>query len=68
MQKASTSRRASASAVRRARRLRFIAAVRFADGRRQQFSVDNAHDHADARRMVFEELADVASAVIASYR
>lgn len=68
MQKTSTPRRASVPTVRRARRLRFIAAVRFVDGRRQQFSVDNASDHADARRMVFEELSEVASAVIATYR
>lgn len=63
-----TPRRTDRPAARRARRLRFIAAVRFTDGRRQQFSVDNASDHADARRMVFEELSDVASAVIATYR
>lgn len=68
MSKTASSRQPGVPAPRRARRQRFIAAVRFADGQRQQFSVDNASDHADARRMVFEELSDVASAVIATYR
>jgi len=62
------SRKTTAAARRPRTRLRFIAAVRFADGRCQRFSVDNARDHADARRMVFEELEEVAAVVIADYR
>lgn len=64
----STSRRAGATATRRPRRQRYIAAVRFADGRRQQFSVDKANDHDDARRMIMEQLDDVVAAVIATDR
>ena len=64
----SASRKRSTAAPRRARKLRFIAAVRFADGRTQCFSVDNAHDHAEARQMVFDELHEVASVVISDYR
>ena len=60
---------ASAPTPRRSRRrLRFIAAVRFADGRRENFSVDNACHHDDARRMVFDELSDVASVLVARWR
>ena len=55
-------------APKRRRRLRFIAAVRFTDGHHQNFSVDNAHDHDDARRMIFDELTDVAAVVIARFR
>lgn len=55
-------------APKRRSRLRFIAAVRFADGRQQCFSVDNAEDHDDARRMVFEELAEVAAVLVAPRR
>lgn len=55
-------------APKRRRRLCFIASVRFTDGRRGCFSVDNAHDHGDARRMVLEELDDVAAVLIASRR
>ena len=67
---ASASRKRTAAAPRRARKPktpRFIAAVRFADGRTQCFSVDNAADHADARRMVFDELSEVAAVVISDY-
>jgi len=55
-------------APKRRRRRCFVAAVRFADGSHKGFTVDNAHDHDDARRMVLEELADVAAVVIASRR
>jgi hypothetical protein len=70
MSEASRKRSNAAAAPKRriARRPRFIAAVRFADGRTQCFSVDNAQDHADARRMVFDELSDVAAVVISDYR
>jgi len=61
-------RKPAATARRPRRRLRFIAAVRFADGHSQCFSIDNARDHEDARRMVFDELNDVAAVVIADYR
>lgn len=55
--------------ARRARkRLRFIASVRFTDGHCERFSVDNARDHEDARRMIFDELSEVAAVVIADYR
>ena len=65
----STATRKPTAATRRPhRKLRFIAAVRFADGRTQCFSVDNAADHADARRMVFDELSEVAAVVISDYR
>lgn len=64
----SVSRKRRPAAARRARKPRFIAAVRFADGERRRFSVDNAHDHAEARRMVFDELNDVASVLISDYR
>ncbi|MFA7290835.1 MAG: hypothetical protein WC023_01180 [Rhodocyclaceae bacterium] len=60
---------ASTATSRRSRkRLRFIAAVRFANGHRQCFSVDNASNHDEARRMVFEELEDVTAVVISDYR
>jgi hypothetical protein len=62
------SRKRSTAAPRRARKQRFIAAVRFANGERGNFSVDNASCHDEARRMVFDELSDVASVVIADYR
>ena len=68
---ASASRKRSPATSRRTRKQvapRFIAAVRFSDGRTQCFSVDNALDHTDARRMVFDELSDVASVVISDYR
>lgn len=65
---ASASRKRTATAPRRARKQRFIAAVRFASGERGNFSVDNANSHDEARRMVFDELSDVASVVIAHYR
>jgi hypothetical protein len=68
---ASASQKRSPATARRARKQpipRFIAAVRFADGHTQCFSVDNALDHTDARRMVFDELSDVASVVISNYR
>lgn len=64
------SRKSAAATVRRPRkqRLRFIAAVRFADGSCERFSIDNANDHEDARRMIFAELTDVAAVVIADYQ
>jgi len=65
---ASATRKRTTTTSRRVRKPRFIAAVRFADGRRQCFSVDNALDHTDARRMVFDELSDIASVVISDYR
>ncbi|MFC5303265.1 hypothetical protein [Azospira restricta] len=69
MSQASPKRSAAAAPKRRtSRRLRFIAAVRFADGRTQCFSVDNARDHDEARRMVFDEVEDVAAVVISDYR
>ena len=52
----------------RRRRIRFIAAVRFADGSRNCFTVDNASDHDHARRLVLEEVDDVAAVVIAPQR
>lgn len=52
------------SAPKRRRRLYFIASVRFTDGHRDCFSVDNACDHNDARRMVLEELEDVAAVLV----
>lgn len=55
-------------APKRRPRLCFIASVRFADGRRGCFSVDNAGDHDAARRMVLEELEDVAAVLIAPRR
>lgn len=55
-------------APKRRPRLRFIASVRFADGHHGCFSVDNARDHDDARRMVVEELDDVAAVLIATRR
>ncbi len=61
-------RKPPATTRRPRRKLRFIAAVRFADGRSQCFSVDNACDHEDARRMVFDELDEVAAVVISDYR
>lgn len=50
------------------KKLRFIAAVRFGNGHRERFSVDNAGNHDEARRMVFDELEDVAAVVISDYR
>lgn len=64
-----TNATATKTPARRARkRLRFIAAVRFTDGHCERFSVDNARDHEDARRMVFDELSDVAAVVVAGDR
>ncbi|HEX5803922.1 MAG TPA: hypothetical protein VFY24_12920 [Azospira sp.] len=73
MTQASRKRSAAAApkcrtARRTTRRLRFIAAVRFNDGRTQCFSVDNASDHDEARRMVFDEVENVAAVVISDYR
>ena len=66
---ASPSSKRSTSPPRRARsRLRFIAAVRFANGQRGNFSIDNAHDLEEARRMVLDELDEVATVLISSYR
>lgn len=64
------SRKSAATAPKRrtTRRLRFIAAVRFSDGQTQCFSVDNARDHDEARRMVFAEIENVATVVISDYR
>ncbi|MCP5267882.1 MAG: hypothetical protein H6943_02465 [Zoogloeaceae bacterium] len=66
---ASSSSKRNTSTPRRTRsRLRFIAAVRFANGQRGNFSIDNAHDLEEARRMVFDELEEVATVLITSYR
>ncbi|MDX9706959.1 MAG: hypothetical protein RBT86_05200 [Azospira sp.] len=62
-----TSRKRKACTERRPRKRRFIAAVRFADGHTQCFSVDNADNHDEARRMVFDEIADVTAVVISDY-
>lgn len=43
----------------------YIAAVRFLDGGRRLFLVSNAHDSEEARRMVLDELTEVASVVVA---
>lgn len=63
---AAASSAASASTPRRtrSRRLRFIAAVRFSDGQRGRFSVDNAKTPEEARLMVLDELQDVASVLV----
>lgn len=42
----------------------FLASVRFLDGSRNVYEVSNAKDVADARRMILEELSDVAAAMI----
>lgn len=55
-------------APKRRPRICFIASVRFADGHHGCFSVDNARDHGDARRMALEELTDVAAVLIATRR
>ena len=69
MSQASRKTTTTKTPARRARkRLRSIAAVRFTDGHCERFSVDNARDHDDARRMVFDELSEVAAVVIADYR
>ncbi len=69
MSQPSRKRTTTASPARRPRKkLRFIAAVRFDNGHRERFSVDNASDHDEARRMVFDELDDVAAVVISDYR
>ena len=52
------------AAPKRRQRLRFLAVVRFNDGHRGAFSVDNASDHDAARRMVIAELDDVATVLI----
>ena len=66
--KRNTSATAAAKTPRPRKRLRFIAAVRFANGHRQRFSVDNACNHDEARQMVFDELDDVTAVVISDYR
>ncbi len=69
MPQSSRKRSTATSTSRRSRkRLRFIAAVRFANGHRERFSVDNANNHDEARQMVFDELDDVAAVVISDYR
>ena len=69
MSQPSRKRTTTANPSRRSRKkLRFIAAVRFANGHRERFSVDNAGDHDEARRMVFDELEDVTAVVISDYR
>jgi hypothetical protein len=66
--KKTTTTAAKSGPPRRARRkIRFIAAVRFGNGHRERFSVDNAGDHDEARRMVLDELIDVAAVVISDY-
>ena len=42
----------------------FLASVRFLDGSRNVYEVSNAKDVADARRMILEELSNVAAAMI----
>ncbi len=42
----------------------FLASVRFLDGSRNFYEVSNAKDVADARRMILEELSNVAAAMI----
>ncbi|MBK9447033.1 MAG: hypothetical protein IPO00_13630 [Betaproteobacteria bacterium] len=69
MPQPSRKRSTATSTSRRSRkRLRFIAAVRFANGHRERFSVDNASNHDEARQMVFDELDDVAAVLISDYR
>ncbi len=69
MSQPSRKRSTATSTPRRSRKqLRFIAAVRFANGHRECFSVDNASNHDEARQMVFDELEDVAAVVISDYR
>lgn len=61
-------RRRSENSPRRSPRRRcpeFIAAVRFKDGETQLFSISNAGDSDEARRMVLDEVANVASVVVA---
>ncbi len=43
----------------------FTAAVRYRDGRRELIRVKNVDDIADARALLFDELMDIQSAVIA---
>lgn len=63
---ANPQRRSRSSTQRSPRRgVEFVAAVRFKDGARQLFSVSNATDSEEARKMVFEELVNVASVVVA---
>ncbi len=47
------------------RRPEFVAAVRYANGKRDLFHVRNAVDIADARQVVLGELLDVRTVVIA---
>lgn len=42
----------------------FLASVRILDGSRNVYEVSNAKDVADARRMILEELSNVAAAMI----
>lgn len=51
----------------RRRRSEYRAAVRFLDGSRNIYEISNARDTDDARRMILEELSDVASAVIIAH-
>jgi len=48
-----------------ARRPEYTAAVRYRDGSRELVRVRNADDMADARALIFAELDDVSSVVIA---
>jgi hypothetical protein len=69
MSQPSRKRTTTANPSRRTRKkLRFIAAVRFDSGHRERFSVDNAGNHEEARRMVLDELDNVAAVVISDYR
>ncbi len=42
----------------------FLASVRFLDGSHNVYEISNAKDVADARRMILEELSNVAAAMI----
>lgn len=50
---------------RRRPRLEYLAAVRFLNGEHHLYSISNARNEDDVRRMVREELTDVASILVA---
>lgn len=54
-----------AAPKRRRRKVEYLAAVRFQDGEHHLYAVSNAVDAEDARRMVLDELENVASVMIA---
>lgn len=45
-------------------RSRHLAAVRYIDGRRDRYTVLDADDCEDARRMIFDQLLDVLAVVV----